>query len=333
MNESLYCLLCNTKGRLLYEDMEDRLYGFPGKWSLLDCPSCGLIWLNPRPTLDELKEFYKNYLTHELPDPTFTSLKRFFLNSVLYFQLGYQGLVLGRFQRILGRLFSLFGPIREMAELSVMTLRSEENGRLLDIGCGSGEFLVRMKEFGWDVVGIEPDPEAVKVCQNLSLNVIEGTIEEVDLPNNQFDVVTMNHVIEHVLDPIKTFKKCYHTLKIGGRLIVVTQNTEGLGRRCFGKSWRGWDVPRHIYSFNLQTIKDCAERVGFRCVKIYTASRMAHWIWHTSRLIKRYGFLPRGTPKKGSLLLWAEGFAFHFLEYGFSKIKNMGEEIVLIATK
>ncbi|MGH2395464.1 MAG: class I SAM-dependent methyltransferase [bacterium] len=128
-----------------------------------------------------------------------------------------------------------------------LSVQSAPRGRLLDVGCGSGRFLVHMRDLGWEVTGVEPDPVAVRVAhRSFHLNVASGTLEDAGFPESCVDVVTMNHVIEHVPDPISSLRECNRVLREGGRLVVVTPNVHSLGHWYFNHSWRGLEVPRHL---------------------------------------------------------------------------------------
>ena len=337
VQEIPFCPLCVSKGTLLYDNLRDRLFGAPGTWSLMRCPECGLVWLNPQPFPDDVGGLYKEYYTHNLTEntPKFATIRRLIRDSVLSAHLGYADLVKSRSKMILGKLFSRFGPIREIVKLSVMTLNGRMKGKLLDVGCGCGTFLKKMKELGWDVVGIEPDAQAVEICQkHLGLEVIGTTLEEANFPNDAFDAITMHHVIEHLLNPIGTLKECWRILKPGGKLVIVTPNVQSLGSRIFAKAWRGWEVPRHLYLFSPSTIRVCANRAGLQVIKVYTTSRSARWMWTASYLIKRNGQLSGGSPQRQGIWLRLEGLIFQMIEYALCKTgRNLGEEIVLIATK
>lgn len=86
--------------------------------------------------------------------------------------------------------------------MQIMYSDGARKGRLLDVGCGSGEFLAQMRELGWDVFGVEPDPQAARVArEQFGLTVWPGALAEASFPDGFFDAVTLNHVIEHVADP------------------------------------------------------------------------------------------------------------------------------------
>jgi len=255
---------------------------------------------------EEIGKLYEGYFTHKIDNrrPKFGRMRSIIKDSILAAYCGYNGLVGSPLQKRLGKVLSWIGPIRQMVELSVMTLNGQNKGKLLDVGCGNGYFLAKMRELGWKVVGVEPDGQAVKVAkEHFGFDVYEGSLEEVGFPNDTFDAITMNHVIKHVPNPLSTLKECQRILKKGGKLIVVTPNIESIGHRLFGKAYLHLDPPRHLYLFAPGTLRACAERAGLRILKLRTTARSARWMWAVSYLIHRNGSLPGGSPKKQSLWL------------------------------
>jgi len=330
------CLLCDSEGILCYQNLRDRLFGAPGIWSLMRCQECGLVWLNPQPIFEDIGKLYKTYFTHSTDDhiSKFARLRKLIRNSILVAHMGYNKQGDYSYQKMLGWVFSWIGPIKEMADLSVMSLNGQRRGKLLDVGCGSGAFLATMRELGWDAVGVEFDKQAIKMArEHFGLNIYEGILEKASFSENEFDAITMNHVIEHLCDPITTLKECCRILKPGGKLVVKTPNIESLGARLFGRAWLAWDPPRHLYILSPFALGNCVKRTRLQVVKLFTTPRTARGIWATSRLIRRNGMLPGGLPQKLGFWLSLEGLAFQVIEYGLTKFKNAGEEIVLVATK
>jgi len=325
------CILCGREGSLLYSGLRDRLFGVPGTWSLMRCQACDLVWLNPRPLPTEVEKLYEDYYTHSVLYDNTDKVKALVKSSVLRTSYGYE---VDGAKPLLGRLLSRLGPIQEAVGAAVLWLHARERGRLLDVGCGNGQFLARMRELGWEVMGVEPDPEAVRIArERFGLEVVQGTLEEAGLSEGSFDVITMNHVIEHVPDPVATLSECRRLLRPGGKLIVVTPNTRSLGRRLFGEHWRGWEVPRHLFVFSPRSLRACAERAGLTVRRLWTASKVARWMWVVSRLLRRDGRLPGGDPPEVALGWRLQGFAFWGLEYILTRLWPVGEELVLEAGK
>jgi 2-polyprenyl-3-methyl-5-hydroxy-6-metoxy-1,4-benzoquinol methylase len=336
VQEGLWCLLCRREGRLQYQGLRDRLFAAPGVWALRRCSECGLLWLDPHPVADDIGKLYEQYFTHGATNGAahFADLWSTVRNAVLAARLGYDGLAGGPLSKGLGKFLSSIGPIREMVELSVMALDASRKGKLLDVGCGSGQFLAEMRALGWETVGVEPDREAVKIGrERLGLCIYEGRLEEADFPEESFDAITMHHVIEHVPNPIGFLQACHRLLKPGGKLVAVTPNIESLGHYLFKKSWLHLDPPRHLYLFSPYTLIACAERAGIQVSEIRSTARKARWAWAASCLIRRNGALPGGTTAKKGFWLHLGGLVFQAVEQGICCAINAGEELILIATK
>jgi 2-polyprenyl-3-methyl-5-hydroxy-6-metoxy-1,4-benzoquinol methylase len=300
----------------------------------MHCPNCDFAWLNPQPLPEDIGKLYAEYYTHQVQGSTnkrLACLRKTVKASILRAGFGY---AIDGANGLLGWTLSPVGPLKDIVGGSVMWLKADERGRLLDVGCGNGQFLAQMQKLGWEVMGVELDPEAVRIAEErFGLRVFQGTLEEARLPDGSFDTVTMNHVIEHVPNPIGLLAECRRILRPGGKLVVVTPNIESLGHRLFREAWRGLEVPRHLYIFSPRALQECAERAGLKVLKLWTTARSALWMWAASRLIRRNGILPGGSPQRLGLWLKLEGLAFWAIAYGLCALREAGEEIVLMASK
>lgn len=321
------CILCGREGKLLYSGLRDRLFAAPGAWSLMECPACQLVWLNPRPVSEDLGKLYSQYFTHQadVPRRALSGLRKRVKESILSTSFAYP---IEGSHRLMGSVLSRIGPLREIVGGGVMWLSAQERGRLLDVGCGNGMFLDRMRQLGWEVTGVEPDGAAVKVArEKLGLEVIEGSLEDAGLPDKHFDAVTMNHVIEHVPDPIGTLKECQRVLKLRGKLVVATPNIMSMLSKVFGEYWRGLEVPRHLHIFSPHSLRLAAERTGLQVMEIRTTARSAWWMHAASTCIRRDGALLGGSPTRAGAHMRLRGLAFQALEHA----RGQGEEIVMVA--
>lgn len=155
-------------------------------------------------------------------------------------------------------------PIRRgFADAEVRFLPSLPGGRLLDVGCGAGAWLAAMQARGWEVHGVDFDPQAVAAAQAHGLPVALGSLEAQALPSASFDAVTLNHVVEHLPDPVSTLRECHRVLRPGGQLVVSTPNGTSLGHRLLGRSWRGLEPPRHLHVFNFPALESALRQAGF----------------------------------------------------------------------
>lgn len=332
VSDTRHCLLCGCKGEILYSSLRDRLFGAPGYWNIMQCSKCNLAWLNPQPAAEDVGKLYADYFTHKnlgIQKVFLAGLRMQVRSSILKCSFGY---ALKDANKIAGSILSRIGPLKDIAGGSVMWLHCSENAHLLDVGCGSGSFLVQMRHLGWEVTGIDPDGDAVSVAREKhGLNVIHGSLEKHKFPDNHFDAISLNHVIEHAIDPIGLLIECRRVLKPGGQLVLVTPNIMSLARRMFNDSWLHWDPPRHLYLFSLQALRVAADRAGLIIKELRTTAKGARWIWVSSIIIKRDGILNGSTPIAPGLPLRLQGLAFQMAEH--ANRNESGEELVLIATR
>jgi 2-polyprenyl-3-methyl-5-hydroxy-6-metoxy-1,4-benzoquinol methylase len=233
-----------------------------------------------------------------------------------------------------GQILCRFGLLADIVGAKVMWLPSSSRGQLLDVGCGGGHFLARMRSLGWRVRGVEPDAEAVRVARDhFDLNVYHGVLADAHFPANEFDAITMNHVIEHVDDPIGLLQECQRVLKAGGRLVVVTPNASSLGRNRFGRAWRGWEPPRHLFLFAPDTLRACIERAGLNIETLRTTARLAPVIWEASTKIrhKQLTGQARDETVGWGKRQWPRLMGLY--EHVLGTNRAAGEEIVLMARK
>jgi SAM-dependent methyltransferase len=331
------CLLCGRQGQPLYTGLRDRLFDAPGIWDLLRCGDCGLIWLNPQPILEDIPKLYKTYFTHQkgngAPGPP--RLGRKMREAIRATSLGYDELLPGRSWHWIGRAASLIPLLRHMAVASLMFLDAPSRGKLLDVGCGNGEFLVTMRGLGWDVQGVEADPEAAGLAREKhGLPVLTGTLEDADLPAASFDAITMQHVIEHLPNPVTSLTHCGRLLKEGGKLIVITPCSESLGHRAFRRSWFPLDPPRHLHLFSPQTLNWATRRAKMEVRILGTISRASRESYVNSSLIRHAGRIECYGNRGYGRLLRLGAWAFCALEEGVRLFSpGRGEELLLVARK
>lgn len=259
------CPVCGDERRtLFYAGLTDRLwFTAPGRWSLYRCEACSSVYLDPRPTRDTIGRAYTSYYTHAAPPPPpRDDLRTALVNGYLNARYGYTlapASGLGPF------VVRLLPKRRWHADRLVRNLVSREGrGRLLDVGCGGGEFLAQMRTAGWDVQGLEPDPAAAARARAAGLPVADAGLEDAELAPGSFDAITMSHVIEHLHDPVGALRICARALRRGGVLWVATPNLEAMGHRTFGRDWIGLDPPRHLVLFTRASLAAALQAAGFR---------------------------------------------------------------------
>lgn len=238
--ETTVCDLCGSPQCEEYAQPADYLLGrLEVRARLVRCRQCGLVYQSPRPTLDEIGEHYPaSYVSYGDYRATTPS-----------------GLL---------RMAYDYG----MRKRTRYVTRRVAGGRLLDVGCAAGLFLVAMRELGgWQVEGVELDAAtAAYARESYALPIHTGTLEQAALPAACFDVVTLWDVLEHLHQPTQSLLEVRRILRPGGWLVLRVPNLASWDARLFGESWSGLDAPRHLSVYSPATLRATLEKAGF-CVE------------------------------------------------------------------
>lgn len=221
------------------------------------CSSCSFIFTNPRPDDENLGKYYESndYISHS--------------NSQK-----------GLFNRVYQR-------VRNYAIKSKFNLVNElnNNGLLIDYGCGTGEFLGYVQKQGRNVIGIEPSEAArQQAINNHQLKVISVN-EFPNLPNQSATIISLWHVLEHVSNLRETIAKFHSILNDRGHLVIAVPNCSSLDAQIYGPVWAGYDVPRHLWHFTPKTMKALVESEGFN---LLTMKGMPFDSFYVSMLSEKY---------------------------------------------
>ncbi|MFC1624888.1 class I SAM-dependent methyltransferase [Patescibacteria group bacterium] len=138
-----------------------------------------------------------------------------------------------------------------------------KKGRVVDIGCSTGIFLNLLKDEGWEVLGIEPSRSA-KYAKQKGLEVINKTFEETKLPNNKYDLVVLNHTLEHLNNPLQVLKKVYSILKKGGIVFVDVPNFGSISSVIFRKRYKFLLPKEHNYHFTKDSLEKLLKESNFK---------------------------------------------------------------------
>jgi len=272
------CPVCGSAERsLLYKGLTDRVFCVAdGAWDLYRCAHCASGYLDPRPTAESIGRAYAGYYTHDAEDHPIVrrkgrirSLLHDLINGYQNHRYGLQrspALPVGRW------LLPLLPSLRTAADAECRHLPPlpAGGGRLLDVGCGNGGFLLLARQVGWQVEGLDFDAGAVQAARSRGLEVHHGGIEVLDGRSACYDVITLCHVIEHVHDPAATLRRLHALLKPGGVLWLDTPNLASLGAVRFGPHWRDLDPPRHLVLFTPSSLTNSLVAAGF-------CSLRQHW--------------------------------------------------------
>jgi SAM-dependent methyltransferase len=309
MASNPHCLCCGTEGDSLYHDLPDRLFGVPGSFHFKICRACQLIWLDPRPAMEDMGKCYDNYYTHLDTCPTtdtresrpLAAFRDALRLAILCGYYRYRHLHTRHVLCRLGPLLASFPYLKYRAVFDDTRERfprysARHDALLVDVGCGRGDFLKRMPDLRWNVLGIEPDATSAALAQKRGIPIIGSTLEEAQLQACSVDQITMQHVIEHLPDPVRTMNECFRILKQGGRLVIYTPNNVSLGHKVFGPAWRALEPPRHLHVFSPRSMACLFKKSPFHDIWIKTVSVSAAQIFDPSVLMSRQARIDGNIP-------------------------------------
>jgi 2-polyprenyl-3-methyl-5-hydroxy-6-metoxy-1,4-benzoquinol methylase len=243
------CPYCGSRERrLAHEDVQDWSFNCaPGKWNYWDCASCQSLYLDPRPTRSTIGAAYAKYYTHGSAAPVsfMQMMKARLRNECLSQKLSADIEPRLHLPKMLDGFVALIGK-RVAAPFGWTSLASHQKGRFMDVGCGAGSTVALARQLGWDAMGLEIDPAAVREARRTGLNLVEGTYEKLTHYAQQFDCILCSHVLEHVHEPRDLLAKLKIAIKPGGVLLLTLPNSLSAMRRHFGANWRGLEAPRHL---------------------------------------------------------------------------------------
>ena len=268
--QSAACCLCGSSaGQPVGGGRDFEYHTSPDEFLAVRCTNCDVVYLDPRPTDEEIGRIYPdNYHAYDFDAAEF-------------------GFIYRTRRKLEAR--------RVMAALGDLP----RGARILDIGCGDGFHLDLIREFGsptWEVEGVDIDERAVEAARGRGLTVHTGVVEELDLPPGSFDAALMIMVVEHVADPLVLLKSAMRLLRPGGRLVIVTDNTGSpdfaLSRRRY---WGGYHFPRHWYLFSRQSLEKLGRAAGFDVARIETIVSPVNWVYSVHNWLDDHGAPPRVT--------------------------------------
>lgn len=235
------CALCDGENfRVLYRIPDINYSTSSEKFTYVECENCGLVFQNPQLEPEELSKYYpENYSCYQVNSSGSNNSK---INSWLT-QIGFNK--------------------RWNFVLSEVT-----KGKLLDIGCATGNFLYhQINNKSWELIGLEVNKSAIKIARSRGLNVLEGSIDIHTFEKNVFDVVTLWDVLEHLNDPKKALSDISCILKPEGLIILRIPRLDSWDYQVFRQNWHGFESPRHLYLFTKATISNFLHETGFTQLK------------------------------------------------------------------
>jgi SAM-dependent methyltransferase len=272
--EYVNCNLCNNDLTELLFSKRDKFRITQDEFNVVACRKCGLLYVNPRPTREEMGRFYpETYSWKETLEAA-----SFLTQWVRKLERGYR-----------------YHLLKDEAS-KVTRFMGRSSGRVLDIGCGAGDRLDVLRSMEFETYGVETSDSADYAKDHLKLNVFRGDLFSANFPDDFFDVVTLYNVLEHIHDPTRVIIEIHRILKKEGFLIIQVPNKDSLQFRVFKERWAAFDVPRDLYYFGVDTLCSLLGKVDFHVSKI---DQFMTW-WHPPTLV--LSLFPNLDPQKA----WAE---------------------------
>ncbi len=251
------CPVCNNNSFNNYLNVED--YTVTKKeFTIQQCNSCYFLFTNPRPDVNEIGAYYQSqdYISHhdeakDVMSKIYTSVRNYTISQKI-------------------KLINQLNP---------------NQGNLLDIGCGTGNFLQATKEAGWKISGTEPDPEARNLAATRVGETIYETINAPEFLHTSYDIITMWHVLEHVHLLNETIDWLSDHLAPNGKIIIAVPNPQSPDAAKYRKFWAAFDVPRHLYHFTKDSMALLTKKHNF---KIDTIHPMWFDSFYVSMLSTKY---------------------------------------------
>jgi 2-polyprenyl-3-methyl-5-hydroxy-6-metoxy-1,4-benzoquinol methylase len=260
MADHLVCSICgkiNTSVAFPVKDYSISQEGF----HLQKCESCNYLYTIPAPDPSAIGKYYASdaYISHTD---------------------GKKGLIEQLYQVV--RKFTLSGKRNLISSFVQQSSRT-----LLDYGCGTGAFLMEMKQHHWKVQGIEPDAGAREKAERLVGMSIHLPQAVHSFPSSSFDAITMWHVLEHVHDLNAMMGEVKRLVTPAGKIFIAVPNHTSFDAKHYGSYWAAYDVPRHLHHFSPTAMKKLVEKHGLHLVAIKAMWFDAYYVAMLSEKYRR----------------------------------------------
>lgn len=245
----------NTKCLICESQNLAKMKNYYEQHQLLKCSSCNFVFMEKIPTAEELDLHYGKYV---------------------YYREGY------------------FSPLTKKiySDLLDKFEKYRKTGKLLDVGCGRGWFLLEAKKRGWEVYGTEYSSTALEICKQQGLDVRNGKLLNNSFPENEFDVITSFEVIEHINNPLEEVQNINKFLRKGGLFYFTTPNFNCILRYYLGSSYDIIGYPEHLSYYTRNTISYLLKNNGFKKNKIEITG-ISITRFKTSRKISNESFVSK----------------------------------------
>ena len=248
------CDACDGTDQTTLFETGDRRFGLPGRFAVVRCATCQLVRTAPQPA--DPSQYYPDseYYAFRTPSPPNVRVRN-------------------RVRRAYGSHGSRIRRRSLARDRLTPGLPPGPPGDILDVGCGSGAFLLALREAGWRPHGLDIGENAVAAAREAGLeDVRPGDLLDANYPAERFDAVRFWHSLEHMRSPRAQLVEARRILRPGGTLTIGVPNFASLLSRRAGDRWYYLDVPRHLWHFEPTTLAKLVERCGFTVKRVRTVS-------------------------------------------------------------
>lgn len=327
-NDTVRCELCPLCGSVdctkLFVAVDVQFSKTLEEFPIVKCKNCALQYLKERPNLSAIANFYpKSYGTYQAELSSNQSVG----NKVRT--------IIGKYakSKLKKRQSTILDKIlrKVIPNYWNLALSLDPNSNVLDVGCGAGWKLDKIKEFGCNTYGVDISQDATQVAHQKGHNVIFGEIDDIPWPEKFFDGILISHVIEHLPDPVGTIKKVFLLLKKDGLLLVETPNQKGILATIFKQDYWQVDAPRHFQLFNKNNLKFLLENNGFHIKQIKFESYLYGGVNSIKAMLMRKKYI---APDADSISLPLRIFGYSLAIISFiTNTFGLGESIIILASK
>jgi 2-polyprenyl-3-methyl-5-hydroxy-6-metoxy-1,4-benzoquinol methylase len=283
-----------------FEHVHDRLHDVPGEFTEWRCEFCGLLRLWPLP--EDLASFYpKDYYSYACPPAP----RQDWLHAVVRRARGLQlraawrahsvGLKLPRF--LTRRPENYSQAFRELTQYAPHRISS-----VLDIGCGSGDFLLSAQALGLQVSGVEMSDDAAQAARGRGLECSGDGLAALAGAGKRYDVIRLSHVLEHLADPLEALRAVAGSLSPTGVVIVWSPNAGGVYARLCGPEWFQLDAPRHLWGVGEKSMALLLEKAGLKVRQSATITEPRVSYWSLRNLLEQQAKLELQHDPSGELV-------------------------------
>lgn len=231
------CPVCGSGKFSSHLTAQDHHYGIPGNWDLGRCDGCGLVFLQPMPSPDQIASLYPD----DYYSFTFDETPR---------------------RTLIGRLRRRLMPF-QAGEPEFL-----QPGSMVDVGCGNGWALQRYQETGWTVSGVEYSAVGAAAGRKRGIDVRTGSLIDAGFADESFDFVRMNHSFEHMVNPAQILDEVLRILKPGGMGFIAVPDISSPMAAVFKQYWYPLDAPVHVFHYSKQTLTRLLKLHGFEIIGV-----------------------------------------------------------------